>query len=181
MKRITAVVIALCCLGANLQATEALPGVAATNFAFGISLQSGIGIAGDPHFTFGLGSLSYLRDGYPTSEFGYQLSAIRLSRWETTVRFGGIQYRSVHPVGEQIGLAIGARVHQLPYVSGFYIRTRWTLGVEAGFMAEVFEDIWARVSVVALFDQPLLTGYGYFGSGAVGVEVSISRFINLGG
>ena len=167
-------------ISAGLWAGESASGTAETALAAGISGQTCVGILGDPFFSVGIGSFAYLQDGFPLAEFGYQLSVIRDSVLRTSVRFGGFQFRTIHPLGVRAGWTLGARLHQLPYESGFYIRSRWTLGFEAGFMAELFPEVWARVSGVVLLDQPLLTGYGYFGSGAVGIEVSVVYFVTLG-
>lgn len=152
------------------------------DLALGISGHAGLGIIGDSFASLGAGSLAFLRDGALFSEVGYQLSMIRLSNWESTVRFAGVSGRlflsrspsaSANPI-------VGLRLHRLPYVSGFYARARWTLGLEAGVAAELLPNLWFRMSLVVLQDIPLLTGYGYLGSGAIGIEIGASNYIPLG-
>ena len=146
-------------------------------WAFGLSAHAGLGILGDSFATFGVGTFAALQDGFPISEFGYQLSAIRLSSWETVIRLGGLAARMALKPGWSVRPVLGVRIHRLPYVSGFYIRTRWTLGLEAGAIAEILPGAWARLSVVMLLDQPLLTGYGYPGSGATGIELALAYYV----
>ena len=152
---------------------------AGTIWALGLTAHAGLGVLGDSFAMFGVGSAAALQDGIPVSEFSYQLSAIRLSGWETVIRLGGLAARMALKPDWSVSPVLGVRFHRLPYVSGFYIRTRWTLGIETGAIAEIFPGAWARLSLVMLLDKPLLTGYGYPGSGATGIELAVGYYVPI--
>ena len=148
-------------------------------WALGLAAHAGLGILGDRFGTFGVGSISILEDDMPSLEFSYQLSAIHLSNWETAIRLGGLAARMALKPEWAVNPVLGVRIHRLPYVSGFYIRARWTLGIETGAIVEVIPGAWARLSIVILMDQPLLNGYGYPGSGATGIELAFAYYVPI--